>query len=255
MSEQTTVYNNSANFDIRVYGNTELKQLLGSIDTLVEDATFKINEEGLTFRGMDPSHVALIDVNMSNMSFEKWDVKTPGLLSVRVKELYKVVKGLDKKDSIQLNFNDDLLTVSTRQSKTQLRTLDHSGTNTPLPKIPYNTTITISFNDFLKALKQIEIVSDHVTFEADNNNFKVSGKGDNGSNERTFERGMDEIAELRTQEPSKSTYSLEYLLPFLKALKPGVITLQYSTEKPVKITVKLDNLSTIEFYLAPRIEN
>ena len=42
MSEQQTVYKNSANFDISVYGNTELKQILGSIKTLVEDATFKI---------------------------------------------------------------------------------------------------------------------------------------------------------------------------------------------------------------------
>ena len=255
MSEQQTVYNNSANFEISVYGNTELKQILGSIDTLVDDATFKIEDEGLTFRGMDPSHVALIDVKASSMSFEKWNIKTPGLMSVRVKELAKIIKGLDKKESIHLNFENNILSVNTKQSKTQLKTFDHSSTDTPLPKIPYNTTICISFNDFIKALKQIEIVSDYVTFEADNNIFKVSGKGDNGSNERTFERGMEELAELRTQEISTSTYSLEYLLPFLKAVKPGTIIIQYSTQKPVKLTVKLDNSSTIEFYLAPRVES
>src|SRR3990167_188548 len=255
MSEQQTVYKNSANFDISVYGNTELKQILGSIKTLVEDATFKIEEEGITFRGMDPSHVALIDVKMSSHSFEKWNIKTQGLMSVRIEELTKIVKGLDKKESIHLNFDNDLLTVSTKQSKTQLRTIDHSSTDTPLPKIPYNTTIQISFNDLLKALKQIEVISDYVTFEADNNNFKVSGKGDSGSNERTFERGMEEIVELRVQENSEATYSLSYLLPFLKAIKPGTITIQYSSKQPVKLTARLDNSSTIEFYLAPRIEN
>jgi len=255
MTSEIIVYSNSANFDIKVYGNTELKQILGSMKTLVNDATFKVNEEGLTFRGMDMHHVALINVKMFNTSFEKWDVKTPGLLSVRVEELYKIVKGLDKKDTIQLTFNDDVLTISTRQSKTQLKTLDHSNTDIPVPKIPYNTTITLSFNDFIKALKQIEIISEYVTFEADSNFFKVSGKGDNGSNERTFERGMDEISDLRTVEKSTSKYSLEYLMPFLRAVKPGVITVQYSTAKPLKLTVKLDNNSIIEFYLAPRVES
>jgi len=255
MSEQKIVYTNSAKFDLKRSSNNELKQMLGSISSLVKDATFIIDENGLTFRGMDPSHVALIDVNMSSNSFEKFEVKEPGLFSVRIDELHKIIKTLDKKDSISLSVNDDLLNISTRQSKTQLRTIEHMAVDTPLPKLNYNSIVGISFNDFKRSLKQIEAVSEYVVFEATHNIFKLSGHGDSGSNEITFERGMPELPELNVNEDSKSTYSLEYMLELFKHLQLGTIELMFSSKQPLKLKARLDNSSTIEYYLAPRVEN
>ena len=111
------------------------------------------------------------------------------------------------------------------------------------------------FNDFKKALKQIEVVSEYVTFESMPYGFKISGKGDSGSNEITFEKGMQEIPEIEVRENSKSTYSLEYLLAFLKHLKAGTILLEYSEKMPIRLEVKLTNVGRIHFYLAPRVEN
>jgi len=39
---------------------SEWKAILSAIQDIVDDAMFICNDEGITFRGMDPAHVALM---------------------------------------------------------------------------------------------------------------------------------------------------------------------------------------------------
>jgi len=57
-------------FLAKTNGSDDLKAIISAISTLVEEATFVANAEGITFRGMDPSHVApnLISLSHSNFS-------------------------------------------------------------------------------------------------------------------------------------------------------------------------------------------
>ena len=47
-------------FGAKTSGSDDLKAIISAISTLVEEATFVATAEGITFRGMDPSHVALL---------------------------------------------------------------------------------------------------------------------------------------------------------------------------------------------------
>ena len=42
--------------------SAEWRAVAAAVKTLVEEATFDANSEGITFRAMDPSHVALVDL-------------------------------------------------------------------------------------------------------------------------------------------------------------------------------------------------
>ena len=66
-----TAQTNSAN---------EWKIIVNAIAVLVEEASFEATPEGIEFRGMDPSHVAMIDLNWPNASFEKYECDKPCLL-------------------------------------------------------------------------------------------------------------------------------------------------------------------------------
>jgi len=258
MSEQTTeiVNQNFADFDLSLYGTDELKQILGCISEIVDEASFVLTDEGLTFRGMNPSHVCLIDLSIPNSCFEKWQLTKPGTIALRMDETTKIIKGLDKKDTVRLSHNEScLLSISTKTTNTKLRTIESSSTDQPLPKLSYNSHIAISFKEFKKALKQISVVSEYVTLETIGQKFKLSGIGDSGSNEITFEKGMQEIPELEVKEDTKATYSLEYLLAFLKHLNSGCIELDFSSKMPIRIRVKFWNVASMVFYLAPRVEN
>ncbi|MCH7649413.1 MAG: DNA polymerase sliding clamp, partial [Thaumarchaeota archaeon] len=53
-------------FAAKTSGSDDLKAIISAISTLVEEATFVATAEGITFRGTDPSHVALIDISWHN---------------------------------------------------------------------------------------------------------------------------------------------------------------------------------------------
>ena len=48
----------SSGFVARSQTPSEWKAVTASIQTLVEEATFDVTPDGITFRAMDPSHVA-----------------------------------------------------------------------------------------------------------------------------------------------------------------------------------------------------
>ena len=54
----------------------EWKAITSAISTLVDEATFEVSVEGISFRGMDPSHVALIDIHWPNSAFEGYKCDT-----------------------------------------------------------------------------------------------------------------------------------------------------------------------------------
>ena len=57
-------------FSAKTSTSNEWKAVISAITTLVEEATFEATVEGISFRGMDPSHVALIDISWPNSGFE-----------------------------------------------------------------------------------------------------------------------------------------------------------------------------------------
>ena len=60
-------------FSAKTSGSDGWKAVISAISTLVEEATFESTVQGISFRGMDPSHVALIDISWPNSAFEKYE--------------------------------------------------------------------------------------------------------------------------------------------------------------------------------------
>ena len=101
--------------------------------------------EGITFRGMDPSHVALIDISWPNSAFEKYECDSDIKFGVRIDEFSKLIKRADKKDSIEISISDQnmLLVTVGKNKKYKMRLIKSSATDTPLPKIPYDSKIVL----------------------------------------------------------------------------------------------------------------
>lgn len=79
-------------FSAKTGGSDEWKAILSAISTLVEEATFEATAEGISFRGMDPSHVALIDISWPNSAFEKYECDGAIKFGVRIDEFSKLIK-------------------------------------------------------------------------------------------------------------------------------------------------------------------
>ncbi len=138
-----------------------------------------------------------------------------------------------------------------------MRLIESSASDTPLPKISYDSKINLSSVTLDKILGDIEVVSDYLIIKAVSDNVEFSGKGDSGEAVINLEKGMEGLEEISVTQESVGTYSLEYLNPIVKAVgnTAGSIICEFSTEKPLRVEFKVANIGRIHFYLAPRVES
>ena len=246
-------------FSAKTNGADEWKAIISAISTLVEEATFEATVEGISFRGMDPSHVALIDINWPNSAFEKYNCDSDIKFGVRIDEFSKLIKRSDKSNSIEINISDDnmLLVTIGKNKKYKMRLIESSASDTPLPKIPYDSKISLTSSIFDKILGDVQVVSDYLTINSTDASAEFSGKGDSGEVNIVLEKNEDELTELDVKANSSGTYSLEYLNPIVKAVGTTVetVTCEFSSSKPLRIEFKVANIGRIHFYLAPRVES
>lgn len=247
-------------FAAKTNGSDDLKAIISAISTLVEEATFVANAEGITFRGMDPSHVALIDISWPNSAFEEYECDSDIKFGVRIDEFSKLIKRASKKENIHISISQDnwLLVNIGKNKKYRMRLVESSATNTPLPRVPYDAKVEIPIGIFDKLLGDVQVVSEYLTMSATESRAVFSGKGDSGEVSIEMEADdKDSIQSIEVKKDSTGTYSLEYLNPIVDAVKPttDTVTCEYSEAKPLRIEFKVANIGTIHFYLAPRVES
>ena len=240
----------------------EWKAVAAAVKTLVEEATFEATTEGMTFRAMDPSHVALVDLLLPNTSFEKYDVDKTFKFSLRVEDLVKLVGRSDAKDSVEITSGEEdainMKFVNGYKREFKIHLIESSGAAAPLPKLEFDTKATLTKQIFEKVLSDISVVSDQVTITATKDKLLFSGKSDVGQASVQLEKNDADILDLQVGAESKATYSIDYLVGITKAVGGVSDSLQaeFSTKKPIKLEFKLnDQGGRMHYFLAPRVSD
>ncbi|MHB1908114.1 MAG: proliferating cell nuclear antigen (pcna) [Nitrososphaerales archaeon] len=260
-AESATKISESSVFVARTETPSEWRAVTASIQTLVEEATFDVSSEGITFRAMDPSHVALVDLFWPSSAFEKFECSKTDKFTVRVEDFTKLIRRAESKDAVEISRHgqDSLVLKLGSKREFELHLVESSQSSTPLPKLNFNSKFTIIEPAFDRVLNDISVVSNHITIEAKKDALLFSGKGDTGKASVTLEKAGQDIPELDVKEESKATYSIEYLLKITKAAGSAsdMINFEYSSKMPLRMEFKLGENSKggrIHFYLAPRVQ-
>ncbi|HYF98531.1 MAG TPA: proliferating cell nuclear antigen (pcna) [Candidatus Saccharimonadales bacterium] len=239
----------------------EWKIINSAISTLVDEATFEATSEGISFRGMDPSHVALIDIFWPNTAFDSYECDTELKFGVRISEFSKLIKRTDKKDELEVSISDqDVLRIKTSGSykrEYKMRLIESSSGSTPLPKLSFNSKLVLSLPSFDKILSDIEVVSEYVEIESHPEKIEFVGKSDTGEAVVVMEQNSEGLEEIDVKEESKATYSLDYLLKIVKSVSSVGLAaaIEYSTKMPIRLEFRIANIGRIHFYLAPRVQD
>lgn len=248
-------------FTAKTKSPEEWKLINSAISTLVDEATFEATSEGISFRGMDPSHVALIDIFWPNTAFDSYQCDSEVKFGVRISEFAKLIKRTDKKDELEVSITDqDVLRIKTSGSykrEYKMRLIESSSGSTPLPKLSFNSKLVLSLSAFDKILSDIEVVSEYVEIESFPERIEFLGKSDTGEALVTMEPNSEGLEEIEVKEESKATYSLDYLLKIVKSVSSVGVTsaIEYSTKMPIRLEFRIANIGRIHFYLAPRVQD
>jgi len=241
------------------------KSISSAIMTVVDEANFEATPEGLQFRSMDPSHVALVDISCPAAAFERYECPSTIRFGFRVDDFAKVIKRAGSKDSFELSIQNNMLNLKTSGGYSRnyrLRLIESSaGSDTPLPKLTFDSKLVMTSSVLDKILSDIEVVNDNnITIETTPDKRVIfSTHGDNGEGKVMIDdkSGIENLNELSVVAPSKATYNSAFISRMVKAVgtTSQSVTAEYSSKMPLKLTFGLANAVRIQFFLAPRVED
>ncbi|MDH7563395.1 MAG: proliferating cell nuclear antigen (pcna) [Candidatus Bathyarchaeota archaeon] len=248
-------------FKLKVSDAKLLRDMITSISILVDEATFKLDPEGMKLRAMDPSRVAMVDFEWPKTVFEEYQCTEPAKMCINITELLKLLKraGKDEIVELSLDYKTGKLQVKITGKYTRnftMPTLEASEEEVPTPKLAFNVKAKVTTTGLSQAIEDAQLVSDHVRIEADNEKLAFNASGDLMGAEISIQKGSDTILDLEVKEPAKATFSLSYLTEIIKAATAtsDIATLEFSSDMPVKLDFQQAKEGKLTFYLAPRIE-
>jgi proliferating cell nuclear antigen len=249
-------------FKLKVADVKQLRDMITSISILVDEATFKLDAEGMKLRAMDPSRVAMIDFEWPKTVFEEYTCTEPTKMCINVTELLKLLKRASKDETLELSIDEKTaklqVTITGKYTRNfTMPTLEASEEEVPTPKITFNAKIKATTEGLSQAIEDAQLVSDHVKIEADPEKVVFNAAGDLMGAIITLQKGSDTLLELDAKEPQKATFSLSYLTEIIKAASAtsDIATLEFSSDMPIKLDFQQAKEGKLTFYLAPRIES
>jgi len=248
-------------FKVKLTDAKLLRDMITAISTLVDEATFNITPEAIKLRAMDPSRVAMIDFEWPKTVFDEYTADTPTKMCINITELLKLLRRTSKDESIELTLDEKTgrlnVGIKGKYDRTfNMPTLEATEEEVPTPKITFNVRAKATTEGLNEAIQDVQLVSDHVRIEMDNEKMTMRATGDLMGATVELKKGSDALLDLEAKEPSKATFSLSYLSEIIKTATAtsDVATLEFSTDMPIRIDFQQPKEGKLTFYLAPRIE-
>ena len=199
----------------RIKNVEEWKAILTAIGDMVEDAMFIVNDDGITFRGMDPSHVALLDVTFPKSSFDHLEGET-SFFGIRVDDFKTVFNTATNTDTIELNIeNERLMKVSINGSldmEYNIHLIEKQEVNTPIPKTEYKAKLSVEPSTLSRIISNIQHISDFVMINSNSERVEFSGQGDLGDAKINLDKESTDLKKLDLQEDSLRLRGLPVLI-------------------------------------------
>jgi proliferating cell nuclear antigen len=169
-----------------------------AISILVDEATFKIDAEGLKLRAMDPSRVAMIDFEWPRSLFQEYVCTEPTKICLNISELLKLLKRAGKEEAVELSLDDKtgrlLVTITGKYNRNfTMPTLEASEEEVPTPKISFNVKAKTTTQGLSQAIEDAQLVSDHVKIEAEPEKMTLSASGDLMGATIVLQKGNDAL--------------------------------------------------------------
>jgi len=234
-----------------------MKLIVETLGIVVEDARFDFEEDGLHVRVVDPSHVAMVKLDVDAAAFETWEIDEAKLgLDIRKLKEWLDLGGAN--DIIECSYGEEtgVLTINIGKIDRNIRPLDNSIMNPPtVPDLDFPCKAVIGGAALTQALKAARLVGDLVNFSLSEESFTIHVQGSADSVTRVFHK--EELLSLECAEPARSQYSLTYLVPMTKIFGSlEEVSLGFGDNFPLSMKFNLlDGAVEVQYFLAPRVEN
>lgn len=245
-----------------VIGAERYKHFIEVISEANPETSMTIGPEGINVRRMDPSHVVLVDAILPAHIFSEYKLRQEVSLGLDLENVQKFLKRASK-DSIlvfkvdkETTDKGDKFVPSWKTCAKNTREYigvdeDMYGDKIKTPKIFTDVKVVLDVKELVKSIEDVELVSDHVTFEA-NDKFWLKGGTDSKVNVH-YETGDPTLFEFVASRTAEATYNITYLKSLLKVVKDRVC-LEFATNIPLVMKFDVADGGEAIYILGPRVE-
>ncbi|MDY6958245.1 MAG: DNA polymerase sliding clamp, partial [Halobacteriota archaeon] len=155
-----------------------LKELIEVVSTLVDEARFKLSNDGIVIRAVDPANVAMVSFDISSDAFSSFEA-SDGEIGVDLVKLNDILS-MSGSDDVSIEIDDGKLLIKFLDLTYAVSLLDPSSLRKD-PKIPtleLPARIVLSGGEFRRAVRAAEKISDHIALGVEGDVFFMEAKGD-----------------------------------------------------------------------------
>ncbi len=235
-----------------------LKIPISAIAELIDEGIFKINKDGISLRAADRAMVAVVDFKILSTAFDEYNLENETEVGLNIEHLLSVLKRASRKNRIILElegnkFNITLSNGSTRKFLVPVLEISQEEIP-PIEQLQFTVKAEIKPETLRDAIKDADIISDAVTFEAQEDKFIIKAEGDISQAEVVLEKGSEDLFGLEVKEAAKARYPIDYLKKMIKAAKLAEsAVIEFAKDYPMKLTFSVLDKVKLSFVLAPRV--
>lgn len=236
-----------------------LKEVADLLNTVVTEAKFKMDQNGLSVKAVDPAHVAMISIDLPKESFAEYQVDAEDEIALDVERLKSVIRLANTSDLVTITKEKEKLKFEIGTIVKSISLLDSNSVSTPrVPIISSDSYVVVARSELERGLKAAEDVSDAIKFTLSNEDFKARSASDSEESEMVLPKEM--LKEIKCESSIKSSYPLEYLLKFVKSLASAdELKLSFKDDYPLTVEFSFgknasEGIIKGSFLLAPRME-
>jgi proliferating cell nuclear antigen len=234
-----------------------LREMVDVVSTLVDEAKFNVEKDGIRVRAVDPAHVAMVDLKVDRGAFEtfKADEGEIGLDMEKIKELLRLAKA-GEEIALQHDEEKNRLIATIGNITRRMSLVDTAGMSDPkVSNLSLPAKVTIRTEELRQGIRASESVSDHIALSASADGFEMTSEGDTDSVRLKLSKEM--VDELSAKEIVRSLFPLDYFSNMVKAISSApTVTLYLGKDFPVKMEFTVaGGKGEVKYLLAPRIES
>ena len=236
------------------------RYIFSATSKFMDSILLRVNSEGLTMKGIDPSKTALIEFTIPKESFEKFDVGEESSIQLNLEEAGKIMRSAERDDKISLKWNESSITfVFEKRGVPRYFTIplqSEEGQEIPELNLELRNQFQMPGDVLYEGLSGIENVGEVLIIEGDEGTLKLRSESDLGEAEVILTTGKGVLEKALVENPGfKVGFGMEYFTYLKQPIKIAEnVVLRVDADMPAELTLTFVQSAKLKYYVAPRAE-
>lgn len=236
-----------------------LKDSIATIAELIDESELIIKDTGIEMIAADRAVVTVVDFRLHRNAFKTYSHEGDSRIGINLLNLLQILKRASPDEHLKIRLSENKLHLTLVGKSTRRFTLpliDVSREETPpMDKLEFAAHVRINAELLNNGVDDADIITDSVIVTIRKDAMILQAQSDVSSTELEVLAGSGDLKVLTIGEPVRARYSLDYLKKIIKGRKLSQeADLFMSTDYPMKMTFEVPGKASLNFVLAPRVE-